>query len=64
MNRTKFDYILTIKEIIIMNIGYLIFIILGGGVGIACIIYMVVSLIATIIYKIYRKIRYNISLYN
>lgn len=47
-----------------MNIGYLILIIFGGSIGLLSTLYIVVSLFATIGYKIYRKIKYGISLYD
>ena len=47
-----------------MNIGLLIFVIIGGAVGIFSTGYMVISLIYTIFQKIYRKIKYNISLFD
>lgn len=47
-----------------MNIGYLILIIFGGALGLLSTLYIVVSLFATIGYKIYRKIKYGVSLYD
>lgn len=46
-----------------MNIGYLILTIFGGAVGLISTLYIVVSLFATIGYKIYRKAKYGISLF-
>jgi len=47
-----------------MNIGLWLIIIFGGLVGILATGYMVVSLLAVIFYKIYRKVRYHSSLYD
>lgn len=47
-----------------MNIGILLIIIVGGIVGILSTAFMTFSLIGTIIYKIYRSIRYHVSLYD
>lgn len=47
-----------------MNIFYYILLFIGGSVGLLSTLYMVVSLIAVIVYKIYRKIKYHISLYD
>ncbi len=47
-----------------MNIGMLILVIIGGCVGFFSTIYIVASLLGTIGYKIYRKARFGISLYN
>lgn len=47
-----------------MNIGLWIIIILGGAVGILSTLYCVVSLIAVLIYKVYRKIVHKIPMYN
>lgn len=47
-----------------MNIGLMILIIIGGVVGVLSTGYMVISLVWVIMYKIYRKIRYNASLYD
>ena len=49
---------------IIMNIIMWIVIILGGILGIAVTVRRVAGLVGIIIYKICRKIRYGISLYN
>lgn len=46
-----------------MNIGYLILTIFGGAVGALSTLYIIVSLLGTIGYKIYRKIKFGISLY-
>ncbi len=47
-----------------MNIGLLILIIIGGAAGGLSTIYIAVSLFGTLVYKIYRKIRYGMSLYS
>ena len=46
-----------------MNIGYLILTIFGGAIGALSTLYIVVSLFVTIGHKIYRKVKYGISLY-
>lgn len=40
-----------------------IVVIFGGGIGLLSTLYIVVSLFAMIGFKIYRKIRYGMSLY-
>lgn len=47
-----------------MNIGFLILIIIGGAAGALSTVYIAVSLFATLGYKIYRKIKYGMSLYD
>ena len=47
-----------------MNIGLWIIIIIGGAAGAFSSLYIVFSLIGTIGYKIYRKTKYHISLYD
>lgn len=47
-----------------MNIGLIILIIVGGAAGLLSTLYIVVSLIGTLAYKIYRKLVHGISLYN
>lgn len=47
-----------------MNIGLMLLVIIGGIVGVLSTGYMVISLVWVIMYKIYRKIRYNASLYD
>lgn len=47
-----------------MNIGLLLLIIIGGAAGGLSTIYIAVSLFGTLGYKIYRKIRYGVSLYS
>ncbi|MBQ7707176.1 MAG: hypothetical protein IJT72_05295 [Lachnospiraceae bacterium] len=39
-------------------------VILGGGFSLILCLYILLSLVAMIIYKIYRKIRYHASLYD
>ena len=39
-------------------------IIVGGGLSFASCLYIMLSLVCMIIYKIYRKIRYHASLYD
>ena len=45
-----------------MNIGILILMIVGGGVGILSSLYIALSFPAVIIWKIYRKIRHEYKL--
>ena len=45
-----------------MNIGILILMIVGGGVGILSSLYIALSFPAMIIWKIYRKIRHGYKL--
>lgn len=47
-----------------MNIGLLILIIFGGSVGALSTAYIIVSLFATLIYKIMRKVKYHTSLFD
>ncbi len=47
-----------------MSIGMWIITIIGGAVGILSTLYIVVSIFAVLIYKIYRKVKYHIALYN
>ena len=46
-----------------MNIGILILMIVGGGVGILSSLYIALSFPAMIIWKIYRKIRHGYNLH-
>lgn len=46
-----------------MNIGLILLMIIGGSVGIFSTLYIVISLPATIIQKIYRKVRFGTSLF-
>ena len=54
--RKKGCYVMKILGMILLGIG--------GAFGIALVGGTVVGMIGVILYKIYRKIRYNISLYN
>lgn len=47
-----------------MNIGMLLIIIFEVAAGVISTLYIVASLFGTLGYKIYRKIRWGISLYN
>ncbi len=47
-----------------MNIGLIILIVIGGAAGGLSTLYIAVSLFGTLGYKIYRKIRYGMSLYS
>ncbi|MBS7302513.1 MAG: hypothetical protein KIG50_00025 [Lachnospiraceae bacterium] len=47
-----------------MNIGMLLLIIVGSAVAVFTTGYLVVSIFAVIGYKIVRKIRYGISMFN
>ena len=47
-----------------MNIGLWIIIIIGGVAGFVSTMYIVISLIAVICYKVFRKIRHGISIFN
>lgn len=47
-----------------MSIGMWLMIIIGGAAGLLSTLYIVVSIFAVIFYKIYRKMRYGISLYD
>lgn len=44
-------------------LGWLV-VIIGGGFSLIVCLYMVVSLIAMVGYKIYRKVRFHASLYD
>lgn len=46
-----------------MNIGLILLMIIGGSVGIFSTLFIVISLPATIIQKIYRKARFGTSLF-
>lgn len=52
------------KEMTDMSIGMWFMIIVGGAVGLFTILYLVVAIFAVLIFKIYRKVRYHISLYD
>ena len=45
-----------------MNIGILILMIIGGGVGVLSSLYIALSFSAVIIWKIFRKIRHGYKL--
>lgn len=47
-----------------MNILMILLVLVGGAVGLFSTGYIVFSLINTIAFKIYRKCKYNISLYD
>lgn len=47
-----------------MNIGLIILMIIGGAAGLFSTLYILISLPYMIIKKIYRKARYEISLFN
>lgn len=47
-----------------MNFGLLLFVILQSIIGILVILYVMLSLIGMIVYKIHRKIKYHASLYD
>lgn len=47
-----------------MNFGILILVFLGGAIGLLTWIYLIVSLFGMIGYKIYRSIKYHVSLYD
>lgn len=47
-----------------MNFGVLIFMILESVIGIAVILFIMLSLFGMIGYKIYRKIKFHASLYD
>lgn len=45
-------------------IAKILVMVLGGGLGVVTSIAIIAGMIGTIIYKIYRKCRYHISLYD
>ena len=47
-----------------MNIGLYLVVFAGAAVGLLSSLYIVVSLVWTIAYKIYRKIKFGLSIYN
>ena len=47
-----------------MNIGLYLVVFAGAAVGLLSSLYIVVSLVWTIAYKIYRKIKFGVSIYN
>lgn len=44
------------------NIGLLLMLIVGGGVGLAATLYLLISLPAVIIWKLYRRITHGIPM--
>ena len=44
-------------------LGWLV-VIIGGGFSLIVCLYMVVSLIAMVVFKVYRKVRFHASLYD
>ena len=47
-----------------MNLFMIIFFFLEAAIGLASTVYLVISLFVVLGFKIYRKCRYGISLYN
>ena len=47
-----------------MNIGVWIMIIVGGTAGVLSTLYLFLSMPVILVWKIYRKFRYHISLYD
>lgn len=47
-----------------MNIGLILIVILGGALGALSTLYIVLSLFWTLGFKIVRKVRYGMSLYD
>lgn len=47
-----------------MNIGMWIIVIIGGAAGLFSSLYLIVSLPVVIIWKIFRKAKYGITLFN
>lgn len=47
-----------------MNIGMWIIVIFGGAVGVLSSLYCVASLVAVIVWKLLRTIRYRISMFD
>lgn len=47
-----------------MNIGVLLLIIVGGAAGGLSSLYLLVSFVGTLGYKIFRKVKYGASLYD
>ena len=47
-----------------MNIGLWIIVIVGGAVGILSTLYCVVSLIAVLAFKVYRRVVHQIPMHN
>ncbi len=47
-----------------MNIGLMIIMIIGGALGALSTLYCILGLPFVLIYKVYRKVRYGISLFD
>lgn len=47
-----------------MNIEIILLVIIGESLGLLSTLYLVVSMIWVLVYKIYRKIKYHASLYD
>lgn len=47
-----------------MSIGLWLMIIIGGAAGLLSTLYIVVSIFAVIFYKVFRKMKYHISMYD
>lgn len=47
-----------------MNIAVWLMVVIGGAAGLLSTLYIVVAIFAVIIFKLYRKARYHISLYD
>lgn len=47
-----------------MNIFLWLLIFIGGAAGALSTLYIVISLFAMIVYKLYRKIKYHVSIYD
>lgn len=46
-----------------MSIGMWIFVIIGGAAGLTSTLYILISMFAVIFYKLFRKVRYGISMF-
>lgn len=47
-----------------MSIGLWLLVIIGGAAGALSTLYLIVALMIVVIYKMYRKIRFGLSLYD
>lgn len=47
-----------------MNIGLIILMIIGGAAGLLSTLYLTLSIPVVLIYKVFRKVRYGISIMN
>lgn len=47
-----------------MNIGMIIIMVIGAGLAIATTGYLCISIFAVIGYKLFRKVKYGISMFN